>query len=342
MLKCDAFGICGGCMLYDLEPQKQADLKREKVQAALAMQNITAQVVETQNAQGAGRRRVTLHAKNGVLGFNAYKSHEIIPLSTCPLLEEKLQAAFPLAMKILRLTDIKEADFHFTLAENGVDLTLACEKPLNEKLRASLLMASDNLIRFHYNDKLIAQNEPPFIFIAGVKIILPARSFLQATRAASDLLTQELLKAKGKAKKGVDFFAGLGTFTLPLATFMPVDSFEQEEAAVAAFNEGLRYAQGFKPIKAQARDLFRRPLIPYELKSYDLAVLDPPRAGAQKQCEELVKSTLSRVIMISCNPETFARDVKILTQGGFKMGDVTPIDQFALSPHVEVITALKR
>jgi 23S rRNA (uracil1939-C5)-methyltransferase len=342
MLTCPQFGRCGGCAIYDLTPAQQSDFKREKIVEALAKQGLTAQVHPTIQAQGAGRRRVSLHAQKGVLGFNAYKSNEVIAIEHCPLLEDNLQEAFPLAQKILDKSNLKEADFHFTLAANGLDLTIEAEKPLNEKLRAALLMASEGFMRFHYNDKLIAQRDTPFIFIAGEKIMLPARSFLQATSLAAELLTVELLKRKGKAKRAVDFFAGLGTFTLPLAKFMAVDSFEQDEAAVAAFNTTLRLAQGFKPIKAYARDLFRRPLIPYELKPYDLAVLDPPRAGAQKQCEELVKASLNHIIMVSCNPETFARDVKILTKGGFVLGEVTPIDQFTLSPHIEMIAALTR
>jgi 23S rRNA (uracil1939-C5)-methyltransferase len=341
-MKCDKFGLCGGCSLYDLTPQQQAEYKQDSVQAALALKGVEAKVNNTLNAHGAGRRRVTLHGKDGYVGFNAAKSHELIEIESCSLLEPNLNKSFEIAKKILRATKLEAADFHFTLADNGLDLSVKSDKALNEKLRAALLEANNGVTRLIYNESLITQQHPPFMVMSGVKINLQPQAFLQATQHSSELLIQEVLKRKGKAKRAVEFFSGLGTFTLPLAKFMSVDAFEMDEKAVAALQEGLRFAQGLKPVNAQTRDLFRRPLIPYELKNYDLALLDPPRSGAQKQCEEIAKSNINHVIMVSCNPETFARDVKILTQQGFALGEVIPLDQFAFSSHVEVITALKR
>jgi 23S rRNA (uracil1939-C5)-methyltransferase len=90
------------------------------------------------------------------------------------------------------------------------------------------------------------------------------------------------------------------------------------------------------------RDLFRRPLVGPELKRFDAVVFDPPRQGAEAQARELAKSAVSVVIAVSCNPATFARDVRLLADGGYQLRAVTPVDQFRHSAHVEIVARLDR
>ena len=77
---------------------------------------------------------------------------------------------------------------------------------------------------------------------------------------------------------------------------------------------------GIKLVSTELRDLFMRPLLPHELNQYDVAIIDPPRAGARHQMTEIINSDIKKLIMISCNPITFARDVQNLADAGFKMG----------------------
>ena len=99
---------------------------------------------------------------------------------------------------------------------------------------------------------------------------------------------------------------------------------------------------GLKPVKAEARDLFRRPLVPLELRDFDAVVFDPPRQGAQAQAAQLAKSKVPVVVAVSCNAATFARDARALIEGGYRLGSVTPIDQFLWSPHVEAVALLEK
>ena len=103
-----------------------------------------------------------------------------------------------------------------------------------------------------------------------------------------------------------------------------------------------RHTQGLKPLEAQARDLFRRPLLAAELAGFDAVVLDPPRQGAQAQTQELARSKVPRIVYVSCNPSTFARDARALLAGGYRIDTVTPVDQFRFSPHVELVASFDR
>ena len=103
-----------------------------------------------------------------------------------------------------------------------------------------------------------------------------------------------------------------------------------------------RRAGGLKPLTTEVRDLFKRPLTAVELKHFDAVVLDPPRAGAEAQAKLLAGSKVPRIAYVSCDAATFARDARILRDGGFTPGPVTPVDQFLFSTHIEVVGGFVR
>ena len=146
----------------------------------------------------------------------------------------------------------------------------------------------------------------------------------------------------GDARRIADLFAGLGTFTFALARAAAVDAFEADEAALEVLAEAWRKTQGLKPVKTFRRDLFRAPLSAKELGAYDAVVFDPPRAGASAQAAMLAKSGVARLVAVSCNPGTLARDLRILVDGGYRIARIVPIDQFLFSPHVEMVAHLER
>jgi 23S rRNA (uracil1939-C5)-methyltransferase len=149
-------------------------------------------------------------------------------------------------------------------------------------------------------------------------------------------------EAVGDARKLVDLFSGAGTFALPLASTATVHAVESDGAALAALSNAARKAQGLRPVTTEKRDLFRRPLTAAELKRFDAAVIDPPRAGAEAQSAQLAASGIERIAMVSCSAGTFARDLRILVDGGYRIGRITPVDQFLWSPHIEIIARLER
>ena len=90
------------------------------------------------------------------------------------------------------------------------------------------------------------------------------------------------------------------------------------------------------------RDLYRRPLDPAELNRFDGVVLDPPRAGAGDQIRNLAQSSVSKIAYVSCNPATFARDARVLVDGGYRLEWVRPVGQFRWSTHIELAAAFSR
>ncbi|MEM1366029.1 MAG: RNA methyltransferase, partial [Pseudomonadota bacterium] len=143
-----------------------------------------------------------------------------------------------------------------------------------------------------------------------------------------------------------DLFAGAGTFSIPLALHSKVAAYEGEAGALTALDKAARQAPKLgvriKTLTTERRDLHRRPLTARELKRVDGVVFDPPRAGAEAQCKELAKSPVRKIVAVSCNPATFARDARILIDGGFRLQKVAPVDQFLWTPHIEVVAFFSR
>ena len=192
------------------------------------------------------------------------------------------------------------------------------------------------------NGEPIVQQREPAVMVAGVPVVPPPEGFLQAAVEGETALQQIVREALNGAKHVVDIFSGCGTFALALAKDMRVHAVESDAAALAALERAVKQAQGLKPVTVEKRDLFRRPLIAQELEKFDAAVIDPPRPGAKPQCEQLARSQLKRLVYVSCNVATFARDAEVLLDGGFKLSAITPVDQFRWSPHVELAATFAR
>jgi 23S rRNA (uracil1939-C5)-methyltransferase len=182
----------------------------------------------------------------------------------------------------------------------------------------------------------------PAVRFGTANVVLPARSFTQAAPVAEAEMVRLVTQAVGEAKRVVDLFSGMGTFTFPLAERAAVLAVDGDKAAIAALQNAAKRTPGLKPIETKVRDLFREPLSVKELQPFDAAVFDPPRAGAATQATALAASGVKTIAAVSCNPATLARDARILIDAGFKLERVTPIDQFLYSPHIEAVAILRR
>ena len=185
------------------------------------------------------------------------------------------------------------------------------------------------------------EKEKPRIQFGKATVAIPPGGFIQAVAAAETEMARMVCKHLGGRKKVVDLFSGSGTFALRLAQRSRVHAVEMDEAALNA----LRVAtgtDGMKAITTEQRDLHELPLTLAELKPFDGLCLDPPRAGAEAQCRIIAASSIRSLAYSSCNPATLARDVSLLMDGGFKLQQIVPIDQFVYSPHVEVVALLTK
>jgi len=348
---CSHFGTCGGCAIQHWREDAYRAWKRQLVVDVLSHAGIASEVGELIDAHGTGRRRATLHARQSAkdilrVGFAATGRREIIAIDHCPILDPAMHGAIEVAnaiAEILAPVD-KPLDIQVSAADNGLDVDVRGSGPLNTALLSALsaLAAKHGLARLTRHGELVVMHRPPTVRVGKAQVTLPPGSFMQPTAAGEETLARLAIAHCKGAKHVIDLFSGFGPFALRLAEVMKVAAFDSDAAAIAALQGAMKTTQGLKPITAETRDLFRRPLVPQELRDTDAVVFDPPRQGAQAQARELAASKIARIVAVSCNPITFARDARILLDAGFAMDEVTPVDQFRHTTHVEVVARFRR
>lgn len=339
---CIHFGACGGCAYQDMPDAAYRALKRDAVVRALERHGVEAEVGEVVTVPPATRRRCVFKIANGEVGFHARATHDIVDLRECRVLTPGLVA---LAQRLREIAgEIGAAEVRATETDNGIDLVLRWQRKPTPALTAlfATWAARSNVARVTSNNDVLVELAAPVLRIAGVAMRLAPATFLQPTREGEALLQDAVTTALKGAKSVVDLFAGCGTFAFALARQSKVLAVELDGAMLTALGEAARGAKGLKPIATEKRDLFKRPLQARELSPFDAAMLDPPRAGAAAQAAELARSTLRRIAYVSCDADSFARDARLLADGGWRIGEVIPVDQFLWSQHIELVASFRR
>jgi 23S rRNA (uracil1939-C5)-methyltransferase len=349
---CRHFGVCGGCAVQHWEMERYRAWKHALVVEALHQAKLDCEVAPLIDAHGKGRRRITLHARMGThgvlkVGYAAAATHDIIPIDRCPILDPALDGALEAAWALAEplISAGKPLDIQVTASDNGLDVDIRGSGPLKPAMITALSHVAEKhrLARLTRHGELVLMRSAPTVAMGPATVALPPGSFLQATVAGEETLAELVKEHCGRAKHIADLFCGVGPFALRLATRARISAFDSDAAAIASLQKAAR-APGLKPIKAETRDLFRRPFVPQELRDFDCVVFDPPRQGAQAQAQKLAASQVRTVVAVSCNAATFARDARLLVDDGYRIETVTPVDQFRHTPHVELVArfALKR
>ncbi len=351
------YGDCGGCSLQHWAREPYLGWKQTQIRLALARERIETEIEPTVAVPAGTRRRLALHARQTedgrvILGFKARKSWRLVEVTSCPVADPRLVAAFPALARVAEpfLEHPKSAPtLHVTWTLSGLDVDVTGVERRSggglshdARMRAIAAAAEADLARLSLAGDTLVMARPPMVAFGPATVTLPAGGFLQAVPEAEAAMVQRAVAAVQGAKKIADLFCGAGTFTFPLATVAPVIAADASAAGIAALKAGVGTARKLKPIDAQARDLFRRPMSPYDLRGCDAIVLDPPRAGAIDQTQQLTGTKAHTVAYVSCNPVTFARDARVLIDAGFRLERVTPVDQFLWSAHVELVGVFRR
>jgi 23S rRNA (uracil1939-C5)-methyltransferase len=349
MALCIHFGTCGGCAFQDMDASAYAAHKKAIVEAALAKAGVAAPVLDPIVVPPKTRRRAVFKIKNlpeGLhIGFHAARSHTVIDMRQCAVLTPRLLALVgDLRARLETLFAMGEgAELHVTETETGFDAALRWRRDLSAGLIAGLSRALDGagLARLVMNGQTVFETAVPAVLLDGIRVALPSGGFLQATVQGEAALQARVKDIVAGAGTVADLFAGCGTFCLPLARGARVHAVEQDGSALAALAAAAR-APRLKPVTTEARDLFKLPLTVLELSRFEAVVLDPPRAGAERQVRALAASKVARIAYVSCDASSFARDAAILAAGGYAPGPVQPIDQFLWSSHIELVAGFTR
>jgi len=350
---CRHFPKCGGCQLQHVDDESYAVYLVERIGSALTAQKLDLPEIRTPHlSPPRTRRRASLRAerlgKRIVLGFNEAVSHYIVDIRECHILLPELFALVDPLRTLLgtMLGPRKSANVHLTWTDQGADVAidgvavegLAAHEALTDFAQRHRLarLAIDE----GYGSEPRWEPEPVTSTIDGLAIGLPIKAFLQATADGAAALTDAVHEAVGEATTVADLFAGLGTFAVPASAKARVLAVEGARDPAL----GLRLAANRtgRQIAVEHRDLFRRPLSDEELAPFDAIILDPPRAGAKEQMPALARADVGRIVYVSCNPATFARDARTLVEGGWRIDWVQPVGQFRWSTHVELAAAFRR
>ena len=346
---CAHFGRCGGCALQVVALESYLAWKRDCVITALKQRGFSDVPVEDIRAVPPGtRRRAMFKARaNGKvvsLGFYESGSRNLVDIVECPVLAPELAGLIaPLKAQLMPILRVGEtAELHVTLTDSGIDLSLTLKRARSVEMLMMLsqLASSLKLARLTWNSELVAMATTPSLRIGRFTVALPPESFLQPTKEGMRILQDLVREGVGGARRVADLFCGCGTFALALAENRAVHAIDSTQAQIDALIGAVK--PGGASVTAQARDLFRRPLLLSELARFECVVLDPPRPGAQAQAQTLAQSAVPDVLYVSCNPASFARDARVLADGGYQLKRIVPLDQFLWSPHVELFAHFAR
>ncbi len=353
---CPHFGLCGGCALQHWAHAPYLAWKTHRIVRTLARERIETEVLPAYAAGPGARRRLALHARRGGpdaarLGYKARRSWDLVEVDVCPIADPALQAAIPALARLAAplFEHPKSAPtLHVTLTATGLDVEITGVEARSGGLSADARMriaehaAAADFARVTLAGEVAYMARAPQVRLGPATVALPPGAFLQATPGAEAAMAEFAGEAAAGAARIADLHCGVGTFTFRLAAIAPVHAVDMSAGAVAALRAALSTAPGLKGVAAEARDLVRRPVLAEELRKTDVVVFDPPRAGAAEQAAEIARSAVPRVVGVSCNPATFARDARILIDAGFRLDRLLPVDQFLWSPHVELVGVFSR
>jgi 23S rRNA (uracil1939-C5)-methyltransferase len=322
---CKYFGDCGGCQLQHIDYSTQLESKVRFVHDAI---NRIAQIswphkIEIRSAKEfgyRGRAQLKIDTRTKKIGFNRAGSIDVCDVGSCPVLVPELEQAL-----------------------HSLRSTLENQTEGNDPRRSQIeIAAGDDRVAF----------EPAIAGLTGGPIRRTVRQILYSFgpstffQGNTELLEALIEEAVGEqsGKLAVDLYAGVGLFTIPLArSFDRVIGVEGNDVASRFAAQNIAENRTINvEFHTSSVESWLKNAIGHKLVSPDLLLLDPPRAGASEALPHLISLQPKRIVYVSCDPATLARDLKSLTAGGYELTRVTAIDLFPQTYHVETIVALER
>lgn len=350
--ECQHFPQCGGCKMQHMELAAYIEWKHHFVARQLEENGLPTTVNPPILSPSRSRRRATLAAvrqgKNILLGFNQARSHQVIDLQMCSVLRPELVALLPPLRNMLGeyMADAKQLDIRLTLLDGVMDMVIigGPMPELHEREILGIFAERANIGRISWRksdkspDEPIAHRLPVRAHFEYGTVEMPPGGFLQATKEGEEALSALVAAAVGNAASVADLFCGIGTFALAISP-RPLTAVDGDGAAIKALQRAM---QGRAKTSVVERNLAREPLTSSELNGFKAVIFDPPRDGAKTQAQEIAGSKVPKVVAVSCDLNSFCRDAKILQAGGYKLMEVSIVDQFLWSTHVELVGIFTR
>lgn len=352
---CPHFIQCGGCALQHIAPEAYRSWKTNLILDALRYQNVASPTVDQLIAvPPSTRRRVVfsvIRTKSNVsLGYFERSGKTIVDVASCKLVTPRIEALLAPVREAFRhcLKPKSRAAIYILDSETGLDLAIDTKAPPSLEAREAFGALSRNheIARVTWiseregDEPLVIKNDV-MVSLGDYRVSVPPKVFLQASLKGEAAIVSAVETGLGHASKVADLYAGCGTLSLSCRSIEEVLAIDVNGPHLDAL-EAASSPTTKRKISIERRNLNRRPLTTIELDAFEAVILDPPRAGAEAQCRKLAKSNVPKVIMVSCDPSTFSRDARILTDGGYRLTRLTPIDQFVWSAHLELVGIFSR
>jgi 23S rRNA (uracil1939-C5)-methyltransferase len=319
---CVYFAACGGCdfqqMNYAAQLRAKVGILRDSIEriGKINYQHEIEIIGSPRPLRYRARAQWHADTRRRKLGYFRRNSHDVIDVEDCPILTEELQNT---------LTKIRrELDWQSLWSERiEIEAANAGEKV---SIYSSELVEPTDEISFQLDDN---------------RYFYDARSFFQG----NPFLIRELVETALKdvsGKNALDLYCGVGLFTLPLARrFEKVVGIEAGEKAIEAARKNLEHA------RLETAEFYAGSVGEWlasnaeNTKEIDFILLDPPRAGAERETiEQILKIAPPQISYVSCDPSTLARDLRLLCEGGYKIRSITALDLFPQTHHVESVVRL--
>ncbi len=364
--QCNAFPACGGCSFQHWSAAEIAAWKQQLLTTHLERARISAASIRpVWTSPAKSRRRANFHIKRladkAVVGFHERMGTHIIDPDECtiihPILANLKTALIKFSLGHLPIGAMLEAQANLLAKEDSEPHTGVClylqnkdAQPLwTADLQRTLCRwaATQRLARLSIDDHgspltLYAPTQPRIKF-GAIDVSPPPGAFLQATEHGEQSLQQAVAEILAGHNYIADLFAGCGTLSLSLIDQLSgLLAVESDIAALTALKAGVDASGHGGRLTTQDRNLFDVPLLPEEFAKTTGVIIDPPRSGALSQCRQLGHADVGTIAMVSCNPASFARDAACLTDAGFTLDWVQPVDQFSYSNHLEIVGAFSR
>ncbi len=333
--KCQYFHKCGGCHLEHFDYQKENLYKEEKVKELF--QQFTRLPIKVKNIeynnQSFYRNKVTLHGSNNKLGYYKQETNELIEVTSCNLLDKKINMIIPVLQNLAKTNDIKEA-----IIRVSNDKEMLMIKLTGNITNINSIPGVDVLI---INDKVLSNNNKIITSIGDKKYYLSADSFFQVNKYLTEKLYDEVKQVVENEKPNtiLDLYCGTGTIGIYVAKYakkvIGID-YSRSNINDAKQNMTLNNINNIEFICDKVENI-----ITNFSSDIDLIIVDPPRAGLDKKTLTTLKNICPKtIIYVSCDPATLARDLKELSEN-YIINYVKPFNMFPRTYHVECVCVLK-
>lgn len=346
---CRHFGLCGGCALQHLSVSAYQSFKMDHVLSALEKAHITPpEEINSVFIPDHTRRRANFAARvvkgKAMIGFHERKSANIRDVPDCLLITEEVRNVMeklkPYLPNIVGEGNKIDILIQCVEGQNEIGLTgkvapgWEAQQALSDALRACDASRISLRARDFEAYETLLDAKPFYKRFGDLTINLASGAFLQPSAEGEAALVRLVTQEMGDARKVADLFCGNGTFTGSVMSGREVLAVDSAGDAIASLS-----AAG---VNAVQRNLFKEPMSEAELSGMDAVILDPPRAGASTQSARLAYSDVRKVVYVSCNPQSFAKDAAMLIEGGYALRRLTLVDQFIWSTHTELVGLFER